>query len=68
MTNATTQPTKASSSTPASRGVRVRTITAGVAMARGLNRGAVAGAREMVARAPQRGGAEGYEVQYTPIA
>jgi uncharacterized protein (UPF0210 family) len=54
--------------TPASRGVRVRTITAGVAMERGLDRDAVARALEMLARAKKRFEAEGYEVQTTRIA
>jgi uncharacterized protein len=53
--------------TPASRGVRVRTITAGVAMERGLDREAVARALEMLARAKKRFEAEGYEVQTTRI-
>src|SRR5450432_1979611 len=56
-----------STTTPASRGVRVRTITAGVAMARGLDREAVSRALEMLARAKKRFGAEGYEVQTTRI-
>ena len=56
-----------SRSTPASRGVRVRTITAGVAMERGLDREAVARALEMLARARKRFEAEGYEVQTTRI-
>ncbi|HEY8794576.1 MAG TPA: DUF711 family protein [Gemmatimonadaceae bacterium] len=68
VTDTTTQPTPASSSTPASRGVRVRTITAGVAMARGLDRGAVSRALELLARARKRFEAEGYEVQTTRIA
>ena len=61
--SAATKPT----TTPASRGVRVRTITAGVAMERGLDREAVARALEMLARAKKRFEAEGYEVQTTRI-
>lgn len=53
--------------TPASRGVRVRTITAGVAMERGLDREAVSRALEMLARAKKRFEAEGYEVQTTRV-
>ena len=66
--DATTHPTTTSSSTPASRGVRVRTITAGAAMARGLDRDAVSRALELLARARKRFEAEGYEVQTTRIA
>lgn len=58
---------KSSGSTPASRGVRVRTITAGVAMERGLDREAVSRALEMLARAKKGFQAEGYEVQTTRI-
>ena len=58
---------QASASTPASRGVRVRTITAGVAMERRLDRDAVARALEMLARAKKRFEAGGYEVQTTRI-
>jgi uncharacterized protein len=54
--------------TPASRGVRVRTITAGVAMERSLDREAVSRALEMLSRAKKRFEAEGYEVQTTRIA
>lgn len=56
-----------SGTTPASRGVRVRTITAGVAMERGLDREAVSRALEMLARAKKRFESEGYEVQTTRI-
>ena len=59
--------TTASPSTPASRGVRVRTITAGVAMTRALDRSAVERALESLARAKKRFEAEGYEVQTTRI-
>lgn len=55
------------SSMPASRGVRVRTITAGVAMPHGLDRDAVRRALELLARAKKRFEAEGYEVQTTRI-
>ncbi|MBA2683193.1 MAG: DUF711 family protein [Gemmatimonadaceae bacterium] len=55
------------SSAPASRGVRVRTITAGVAMEHKLDRDAVVRALEMLARAKTRFEAEGYEVQTTRI-
>ncbi|MEP7085953.1 MAG: DUF711 family protein [Gemmatimonadota bacterium] len=55
------------SSSPASRGVRVRTITAGVAMAHSLDRDAVVRALEMLARAKTRFEGEGYEVQTTRI-
>jgi uncharacterized protein (UPF0210 family) len=58
---------KASASSPASRGVRVRTITAGVAMERGLDRDAVSRALELLARSKKRFEAEGYEVQTTRI-
>lgn len=60
-------PSSIASSTPASRGVRVRTITAGVAMTRALDRGAVERALDSLARAKKRFESEGYEVQTTRI-
>jgi uncharacterized protein (UPF0210 family) len=50
-------------SSPASRGIRVRTITAGIAMDRIDDCGAVERALESLARARERFEAEGYEVQ-----
>jgi uncharacterized protein len=55
------------SPSPASRGVRVRTITAGVAMERIADRGAVERALDVLARARTRFEAEGYEVQTTRV-
>ncbi len=57
----------AATAAPASRGVRVRTITAGVGMEHTLDRDAVARALEMLARAKRRFEGEGYEVQTTRI-
>ena len=54
-------------STPASRGVRVRTITAGVAMDRIGDRAMVERALDVLARARSRFEAEGYEVQTTRV-
>ena len=54
-------------STPASRGIRVRTITAGIAMDRIGDRSAVERALESLARARARFEAEGYEVQTTRV-
>ncbi|MBK5188031.1 MAG: DUF711 family protein, partial [Gemmatimonadaceae bacterium] len=56
-----------SRSTPASRGVRVRTITAGAAMARIGDRACVERALALLARARARFEAEGYEVQTTRV-
>ncbi len=53
--------------TPASRGIRVRTITAGVAMDRIDDRAAVEHALDLLARARTRFEAVGYEVQTTRI-
>ncbi|MEO8881299.1 MAG: DUF711 family protein [Gemmatimonadaceae bacterium] len=53
--------------TPASRGIRVRTITAGVAMDRIGDRAAVERALDLLARARARFEAAGYEVQTTRI-
>ena len=57
----------ASASTPASRGVRVRTITAGVAMDRIGDRAMVERALDVLARARSRFESEGYEVQTTRV-
>jgi len=54
-------------STPASRGVRVRTITAGVAMDRIADRAAVERALELLARGRKRFEDAGYEVQTTRV-
>jgi uncharacterized protein (UPF0210 family) len=54
-------------SSPASRGVRVRTITAGVAMDRITDRASVERALGVLARARARFEAEGYEVQTTRV-
>ncbi len=54
-------------STPASRGIRVRTITAGIAMDRIGDRSAVERALESLARARARFEADGYEVQTTRV-
>ena len=54
-------------STPAARGVRVRTITAGVAMDRIGDRAAVERALDHLARARSRFESEGYEVQTTRV-
>jgi uncharacterized protein (UPF0210 family) len=54
-------------SSPASRGVRVRTITAGVAMERIADRASVERALGVLARARARFEAEGYEVQTTRV-
>ncbi|HEV7704503.1 MAG TPA: DUF711 family protein [Gemmatimonadaceae bacterium] len=54
-------------STPASRGVRVRTITAGVEMDHIGDRGAVERALELLARGKKRFEEAGYEVQTTRI-
>jgi uncharacterized protein len=56
-----------SSSLPASRGVRVRTITAGIAMERIADRDSVERALGVLARARARFEAEGYEVQTTRV-
>lgn len=56
-----------SSSLPASRGIRVRAITAGVAMERIADRAAVERALGALARARARFEAEGYEVQTTRV-
>jgi uncharacterized protein len=53
--------------TPPTRGVRVRTITAGVALERLTDRGAVERALQALARARRRFEAEGYEVQTTRV-
>jgi uncharacterized protein (UPF0210 family) len=52
---------------PAERGVRIRTITAGVAMDRVADRAAVERALGLLARAHKRFEAEGYEVQTTRV-
>jgi len=52
---------------PPTRGVRVRTITAGVALERLTDRGAVERALQALARARRRFEAEGYEVQTTRV-
>lgn len=57
----------AASPSPAERGVRVRAITAGVALARLDDRGAVERALAMLGRARKRFEAEGYEVQTTRL-
>lgn len=57
----------AGSSTPALRGVRVRTITAGVAMDRIGDRAVVERALDVLARARSRFESEGYEVQTTRV-
>jgi uncharacterized protein (UPF0210 family) len=54
-------------STPASRGVRVRTITAGVAIEHIADRAVVERALDLLARARARFEAEGYEVQTTRV-
>jgi len=54
-------------STPASRGVRVRTITAGVAMDRIADRAAVERALALLARGRKRFEDAGYEVQTTRV-
>jgi hypothetical protein len=56
-----------SASAPASRGVRVRTITAGIAIDSIADRGAVERALGALARARARFEAEGYEVQTTRV-
>lgn len=56
-----------SQSLPAARGVRVRAITAGVALDRLADRGAVERALGALARARRRFEAEGYEVQTTRV-
>jgi uncharacterized protein len=56
-----------SASTPASRGVRVRTITAGVAMDRIGDRAIVERALDVLGRARSRFESEGYEVQTTRV-
>ncbi len=60
-------PAADNSSTPASRGVRVRTITAGVAMEGIGDHAAVDRALEVLARARARFEHEGYEVQTTRV-
>jgi uncharacterized protein (UPF0210 family) len=55
------------SATPASRGVRVRAITAGIAIERIADRDAVERALGVLARARSRFEAEGYEVQTTRV-
>jgi uncharacterized protein (UPF0210 family) len=59
--------TMTSSSNLAARGVRVRTITAGVAIKRITDRGAVERALDVLARARARFQSEGYEVQTTRV-
>jgi uncharacterized protein len=61
------QPSAMTSSSPASRGVRVRTITAGIAIDHIADRGAVERALGVLARARARFEAEGYEVQTTRV-
>jgi uncharacterized protein len=56
-----------SSSSPAARGVRVRTITAGIAMDHIGDRAAVERALGVLARAKSRFETEGYEVQTTRV-
>jgi uncharacterized protein (UPF0210 family) len=53
--------------TPASRGVRVRTITAGVALERVGDRAVVGRALDVLSRARARFEREGYEVQTTRV-
>lgn len=61
-------PVRAATSSPAAaRGVRVRTITAGIAMERITDRGAVERALGVLARARSRFESEGYEVQTTRV-
>src|SRR6185437_10044270 len=54
-------------SLPATRGIRVRTITAGVALERLTSPGAVERALGVLARARSRFEREGYEVQTTRV-
>ena len=55
------------SPSPAARGVRVRAITAGVAMERRIDRASVERALEVLARARARFEHEGYEVETTRV-
>jgi uncharacterized protein (UPF0210 family) len=59
--------TQSPATTPASRGVRVRTITAGVAMDRIADRAAVERALDLLGRARKRFEDAGYEVQTTRV-